>query len=269
MTGCSPDRNATFSLRLAGAQIATELVSSWLNASAGARYKTEHIQPLYLSQHGFERLREGAADLACTDRVISAREAAEMGMPVKGFRVGFYGYAFYVNRANPIDSIYAGHIRLLFRKQIRDWKELGAQMQGSPRLIGPEKGTRGGMILMQQAGILLSDATWETRESDAAVVADVAADTTALGFAAIGLDHDARYVGLRMERNSPPAFPSLEEIESQRYGLAKVIYVYGPDPLPLAGQSALDYLYSESGRAAIEATDVWPLPRERAAAPAP
>lgn len=269
ISGCGAPRYSTIHLRLAGAQIATELVNSWLVASESPTFKTDYMQPLYLSQHGFQHLRDGSADLACTDRVITAREVAELGKPVRGFRIGFYGYAFYVNRENTIDSLFAGHIRLLFRKQIRDWKELGGEMDAPVRLIGPEKGTRGGMILMQQAGILLADATWETRKSDAEVIADVATDTAALGFAAIGLDQDVRYVGLRTERNSPPAFPSLEEIESERYGLAKVIYVYCADPVPPPCQAALDYLFSDAGHAAIESTRVWPLPRERSAAPKP
>ena len=76
-------------------------------------------------------------------------------------------------------------------------------------------------------------------------------------------DQDVRYLGLRMRRTDPPAFPSLEEIESERYGLAKVIYVYLPaDPSPTA-VLAIDFLLSEAGRRAIESTDLWPVPRER------
>ena len=56
-----------------------------------------------------------------------------------------------------------------------------------------------------------------------------------------------------------------EEIEAEAYGLAKVIYVYVLDPPNASARAVLDYLFSPQGRAAIEATHVWPLPRERAA----
>ena len=97
----------------------------------------------------------------------------------------------------------------------------------------------------------------------------VAADPYVLGFASIGFDQDVRYLGLRMRRADPPAFPSLEEIESERYGLAKVIYVYLPAEASSAAEAALDYLLSEDGRQAMESTRVWAIPRERAAVDLP
>ena len=109
----------------------------------------------------------------------------------------------------------------------------------------------------------MADPTWEALESDAEIVRAVADDPSALGFAAIGLDTDVRYLGLRMVRGVRPSLPSLEEIESERYGLAKVIYLYYRSPPTPAVQAALDYLDSDSGRAAIEATDVWPFPASR------
>jgi len=252
------------SVRLAGAQIPVELVASWLAAAREYDFQVEQVSPVYLSQHGFEHLRNGTCDIACTDRTITPREYAEFGdRELRGYRIGFYGYALYVHPSNPLDSIFAGHISLLFQKKIRDWKELGPGT-GPIRLLGPQKSTRGGAILMQQANIWFAEPTWEALDSDAAVIDAVAADPLALGFASIGLDQGVRYLGLRMERTGPPAFPSLEEIESERYGLAKVIYVYVPAAPTPAARAVIDYLFSPGGRAAMESTHVWPLPRERA-----
>ena len=71
-----------------------------------------------------------------------------------------------------------------------------------------------------------------------------------------------------MNRHGRPAFPSLEEIENERYGLAKVIYVYFRSP-PTPGVSAVvEYLFSDGGRGAIESTGIWPIAWDRAAADA-
>ncbi|MFQ5806952.1 MAG: substrate-binding domain-containing protein [Phycisphaerae bacterium] len=253
-----------FRLALAGAQIPVELVASWLLEAEDYRFEVEQVSPVYLSQHGFEGLRAGDCDIACTDRRITPREYREFGdRALRGYRVAFYGYALYVHPANPIDSVFAGHISLLFQNKITDWKELGPY-EGPIRLLGPHKSTRGGEILMRQAQIWFGKPTWEALDSDVAIVDAVAADPYALGFASIGFDQDVRYLGLRMRRSDPPAFPSLEEIESERYGLAKVIYVYMPAEPDPAAEAVLDYLFSECGRQAMEFTSVWAIPRERA-----
>ncbi len=259
-----------FGIRLGGAQIATELVASWLGEAEDYRFVVEQVGPVYLSQHGFQNLRDGDCDIACTDRLITPREQAEFDeRGLQGYRVAFYGFALYVHPDNPLDSVYAGHLELLFQHKLTDWRELGTPYEGPIRLIGPEKSTRGGTILMRQANIWLDQPTWEPLESDLAIIDAVAADPLALGFASIGFDRDVRYLGLRMRRTAPPAFPSLEEIESERYGLAKVIYVYLPADARPAAEKALEYLFSADGRAAMESTRVWAIPRERAAVEMP
>ena len=266
VAGCrtAPSRPA-FGIRLAGAQIPVELVASWLGDAESCRFEVEQVGPVSLSQHGFQNLRDGNCDLACTDRMITPREYDEFGeRKLKGYRVAFYGYGLYVHPDNPLDSVYAGHLELLFQRKLTDWRELGTPYEGPIRLVGPEKSTRGGMILTRQAGIWFGKPTWEALESDAAIVDAVAADAYALGFASIGFDQDVRYLGLRMRRTDPPAFPSLEEIESERYGLAKLIYVYTPADASRAAEAVLDYLFSADGRQAMESTRVWAIPRPRA-----
>lgn len=270
--GCAGGRSSQSSgfsrLPVAGAQIPVELVESWTRSTRAAQFELTRVGPIYLSQHGFENLARGEALVAITDRPPSRNEIAALGdRQLEGVRVGFYGYALYVSRANPLDSVYAGHLRYLFQRKLTDWKELGGpavSLEGPIRLIGPEKGTRGGEILLRQAQIWFDQPTWETRATDAQIVEEVAADPMAIGFAAIGLDQQARYLGLRMERNSAPAFPSLEEIESERYGLAKVIYVFYVAPASPEVNALLDYLFSDDGAAALRSTNVWPLPRRRA-----
>lgn len=250
-------------LKLAGAQIPVELIESWLESDRDARFVVERVQPVAWSEAGFEHLQRGECDIACTDRRLTEREIGKYGdRQIVGHRVAFYGYGLYVHPDNPLDSIFARHLKLLFRGQITDWKELGPY-EGPIRLIGPQKGTRGGYILMRQAKIWFDNPTWETMDSDAEIVAAVASDPLALGFASIGFDGPARYLGLRMKRNSQPAFPSLEEIESERYGLAKVIYVYTPADGGAKADAVLDFLYGEKARAKMEPLEIWQIPRER------
>ena len=246
-------------MRLAGAQVSLEYVESWLRRSENPRFKVERVGPAAYSQDGFRALARGQCDLACTDRTLSPRELPMFGgTPVAGQRIGFYGYALYVHPDNPLDSIFAKHIRLIFRKQVTDWSELGAG-KGPIHLYGPRKSTRGGEILARQAGIWFADATWTVLDSDLEIVRAVAKDPLGLGFASIGYDRDVRYLGLRMDRHGEPAFPSLEEIEQERYGLAKVLYVYYRTPPSAAVQAALDYLASEACQQAMQANEVWPI----------
>lgn len=272
LTGCAFDDVTTpaTKISLAGAQIPVDLVESWLNDAKQPAFDVKRMGPTYLSQHGFDNLRDGLADVAVTDRPVGKLEFAalqEKGKTVEGMRVGFYGFAFYVNPQNTIDSVFAGHLRYLFQKKTTDWKELapaGSKLEGPIRLIGPEKSTRGGEILMRQANIWFAQATWETKANDSQIVEAVASDPLALGFASLGFDQGVRYLALRMDRNGPPVLPSLEAIEDERYGLAKVIYVYYATPPTPPVQAMLDYMFSPAGVASIQSTSVWPLGRERA-----
>lgn len=270
-TGCRTYSPApTVRVALAGAQIPVELVASWLHeAEDDFRFEAAQVGPVYLSQHGFENLLAANCDIACTDRLITPREYHRFDQrELKGYRVGFYGYALYVHPDNPLDNIFAGHLSPLFQRKITDWQELGPH-EGPIRLIGPHKSTRGGQVLMRQANIWFAKPTWEPLESDLEIVDQVAADPYALGFASIGFDQEVRYLGLRMKRTDPPAFPSLEEIQSERYGLAKVIYVYTSAEPNGAAEAVLDYLFSARGRGAMESTGVWPIPPHRAAVDMP
>lgn len=259
----------TARLRITGAQIATELVDSWLRDARDYRFVVEQVGAPSWSQVGFQALARGECDLAVTDRPLEERERELFGdQEVRGLRVGFYGYALYVNRANPLDSIFAKHITLLFQRKMRDWRELGGNefpLEGPIHLYGPKKVTRGGNVLMQQARIWFAEPTWEACDSDAEIINRVAEDPLGLGFASVGLDGRVRYLGIRMRRDGPPVFPSLEDIEADRYGLAKVIYVYFVEPPSPAVNAAIEYLFSADGQRAIEETDAWQVPWERAA----
>lgn len=274
-SGCAIHTPPSSRITLGGAQIPVELLQSALQDAKPPRFFVEQVAPVYMSQHGFENLARGECDLACTDRPITIRELPQFaGKQVSGRRVAFYGYALYVNRQNPLDAIFSRHVRLVFQKRIKDWKELAGeqipQWEGPIDLYGPVKSTRAGMVLSPLANIWFAEPTWEVLNSDAEILAKVAADPYALGFASIGHDGDGiRYLGLRLERRAEPSFPSLEEIESERYGLAKLIYIYYTEPAGPAVQSVLDFLFSAEGRVAIEAADLWAVPQERSVVPLP
>lgn len=243
-----------------------ELTEAWLHDARAPHFDVIRAGPTYLSQNGFDNLIKGKCDIACSDRPIGAQERQSLGdLRVTGMRVAFYGYALYVNASNPLDALYAGHLGPVFKKAVTDWKELGSVGEGPIHLYGPRKDTRGGEVLMRQTKIIFDPAVWTTKETDAEIVAAVKADPLGLGFAAVGYDQGARYLGLRMERNEKPVFPSLQDIESDRYGLAKVIYLYYAEPPSPAVHAALDFLYSAAGRRAIESAHAWQIPRDRAA----
>jgi phosphate transport system substrate-binding protein len=270
LSGCQyASVSPTVRLRITGAQIPTELVDSWLRDAQDYQFVVEQVGVPSWSQVGFKALAGGQCDLACTDRPLEKREREQFGdQEVRGYRVGFYGYALYVNPANPLDSIFAKHISLLFQRKIKDWKGLGGNelpdLQGPIHLYGPRKVTRGGNVLMQQARIWFAEPTWEALDCDAEIISRVAADPQGIGFANVGLDQGVRYLGIRMRRSGPPAFPSMEDIEADRYGLAKVVYVYFIAPASPAVNAAIEYLFSERGRQAIEGADAWPVSWQRA-----
>jgi phosphate transport system substrate-binding protein len=270
LAGCHAPATPPHELTLAGAQIPVSLTRSWLRTAEQPGFRVEVVWPQRYAQDGFDALRKGDCDLACTDRPMTARELpAFENIPLGARRIAFYGYALYVHPDNPLEALFSKHFTLILQGQITDWSQLfdstDPPFSGPIHVYGPPKGTRAGQTLAPLARIFLDDPRWTVLDSDAKIVAAVAADPHGLGFASIGYDQDARYLGLRMERRGPAAYPSLEEIEREGYGLAKVLYVYYRTPPRPAVQAALDYLAAPAGHDAIAETDVWPIPNERRA----
>lgn len=271
VAGCRHAGPPSYQVTLAGSQVAVELVDSWLHDARDVRFGVEMLWPRTYAQIGFAKLAAGECAIACTDRPLTPRELAQFnGRRPVGYRVGFYGFALYVNRSNPLDAIYAGHLEMLLQGKLTDWQQLGGKdlpnLGGPIRVLGKGKGSRAGLHLAHLARIWFAEPTWEETATDEQIITAVAADPLALGFAGIGYDDNesVRYLGLRMERTGRPAFPSLEEIESERYGLAKVLYVYYIDPPTPAVSAVLDYLFGPAGQAVLAETEVWPIARDRA-----
>ncbi len=282
--GCYDGGYRTTRVSVAGSQVAVELVTSWLDAAEYGQFDVTRGR-MFLSDAGFGALRKGVVDLACTDRRITPREVEAFGddKPVE-HAVAFYGYGLYVNVGNPVDSVLAAHLSLIYRGQVGNWSMLGWPAQnGEPTsdpssvnnkdqsetgppdiaLYGPPKGSRGGELLARQAGIWFDEPRWTVIETPEGIIEAVAADPGALGFAPIGYDSDrVRYLGLRMDPASESAWPSREEIEAERYGFAKVIYVYARAPIGPNAQAVIDYLRSPLGVAAIRGTGLHPMSEE-------
>lgn len=265
--GCTSLDTPRVKTRITGAQITTELVESWLLDSQTYRFEVDKPANPAWSTVGYAMLAQGQCDVACTGRPPGPEELKSFGdRQVVGRRVGFFGYALYVHPDNPLDGIRARDMSLVFQGKITDWSQLlpegSRDFSGPIHLYGPRKQTRGGMILAQHARIWMADPPWTPFDDDREIVARVQEDPLAMGFAAIGYDDGCRYLGIQLAADQPPAFPSLEEIESQRYALATVIFVYYFTPPNEAASAVVDYLFSADGRRAIEQTNVWPLPSE-------
>jgi phosphate transport system substrate-binding protein len=264
LIGCQGSGRPTVQVRITGAQIASELVQSWLEDARSHSFIVARAANPTWSAVGFDALADGVCDLACTDRAIEPQERARFDEGgVIGHPIAFYGYGLYVHPSNPVDSVFAGHLELIYQRQVKQWQELAGRAAtdgpGEIRLYGPPKSSRGGMILARQARIFLDDPPWRVLRSSAEIVAAVAEDPAALGFAEIGFDDEVRYLGLRMERSAAPVFPSREAILRGDYGLARVIWVYHRTPAPAPAEQAVDFLRSPAADPLIRAAGLLPL----------
>lgn len=267
--GCRSPGPPAHRLRVSGAQQAADLVTSWLQSARQPHFSVEQVWPMQYSQGGFEKLAAGEIDLACTDRALNARELDDFGdRTVRGLRLGFLGYALYIHPSNRLDAIYSRHLEMILQGRISDWNQLVGdqipELKGPINVYGLSKSTRAGMQLSHMARIWFDEPRWTVLDSDAEIIERVANDPLAIGFAGIGYaGDDVRYLGLRMARSGKAAYPSLEEIESEEYGLAKMLYVYYLDPPPPAVAAALEYLQTRAAAEAMAETDVWPTPDGR------
>jgi len=254
---------ARYTLRVAGAHLPRELVRSWAQRCPAAHFEVTKGEPLVTASHALDALREGRIDLACTSWRIAGYELEkfdrqQVARPL-GWRVAARAFALYVHPGNPIRSLTANQVRQIYRRETTEWSTLGWAEGGPIDLYGPPRRSAGGELLTGIARLFMAETPWESLDQPQAVLAAVAADPDALGFAPLGTDGATRALALASYDNDPPVEATDESVMANRYLLGKLVYVWSTNPPPEPVQVLMSWLFSEAGAAEIRRSGYTPI----------
>ena len=173
---------------------------------------------------GLEALLAGRTDIAPTSRPANRSEllaAKKAGAKLRAQMIGSYGVAIIVNEANPVKNLKPSQVRALFNGKTADWSKVrGAAAPVNVYTLDRNTGARAGFQTLAMRGDQYSP-TAKALPDYAALIAAVAADPNAIGYADMGpLPTGVRALLI----NGEP--PNSVAIYEQVYPYANAIYLY-------------------------------------------
>ena len=226
------------------------------------------------SAGGFNALLRGSADMAVSNRKITAAEAEKLQaagdptMPLNEHVIAVQGIAVIVHPANRVASLTASQVRGILGGKITSWSEVGGQ-PGAIKvqiMAVPEDGGD-----TPQDAILATDALSPAAirsASEQAVAARVAGDRDSLGIVSLAAAGGAKVLPVA-DGSVPPVAPNEQTLASESYPFSQRLYLYGANTSNGFVRRFADYVASASGQAAVEAAGYISLAVRAEAAPVP
>ena len=226
------------------------------------------------SAGGFNALLRGSADMAVSNRKITAAEAEKLQaagdptMPLNEHVIAVQGIAVIVHPANRVASLTASQVRGILGGKITNWSEAGGQ-PGAIKvqiMAVPEDGGD-----TPQDAILATDALSPAAirsASEQAVAARVASDRDSLGIVSLAAAGGAKVLPVA-DGSVPPVAPNEQTLASESYPFSQRLYLYGANTSNGFVRRFADYVASASGQAAVEAAGYISLAVRAEAAPVP
>ena len=226
------------------------------------------------SAGGFNALLRGSADMAVSNRKITAAEAEKLQaagdptMPLNEHVIAVQGIAVIVHPANRVASLTASQVRGILGGKITSWSEVG----GQPGAIKVQI-----MAVLEDGGDTPQDAILATdalspaairSASEQAVAARVAGDRDSLGIVSLAAAGGAKVLPVA-DGSVPPVAPNEQTLASESYPFSQRLYLYGANTSNGFVRRFADYVASASGQAAVEAAGYVSLAVRAEAAPVP
>ena len=200
---------------------------------------------------GLAALLAGRADIAPTSRPANRSEllaAKKAGVELRAQMIGSYGVAIIVNEANPVKNLKPSQVRALFSGKTTDWSKVrGAASPVNVYTLDRNTGARAGFQTLAMRGDQYSPSA-KALPDYAALIAAVAADPNAIGYADMGpLPTGVRALLI----NGEP--PNSVAIYEQVYPYANALYLYPVQRRETpAARKFIRYALSRNGQRIIQ-----------------
>ncbi len=190
------------------------------------------------SKTAFEDLQSGKTDIGMSSRRIKPEEAAALkaaglGDMLKNGNetiISLDGIVFVVHHDNPVRALTLAKLRDLMSGAVRNWYQIG----------GPDlpvtvyaRDARSGTFDLVRERVLGKDARLSPDaklfESSEDLADAVAADRSAIGFAGVAYVRNARALAIDGGCALPPTEPTVFQVKTEEYALARRLYLYAGD----------------------------------------
>ncbi len=233
-----------------------------------ALYRQEHAQgdPTFEIAGGggnnaAAKLAEGQVDIAQLKSPLKASAGRVVRVPI-----GIEYAVFYVHPSNPIKELSVADLRAMYSGKVTNWKQLGGH-DAPIRLFAGE--STSGLEDFFQATVLHGDepAPYWGKTTAKELVAVVAGDPNAIGYASLYPSGDVRVLAIRAAGTSAAVEPTSATLRNLSYPVARFIYWYLPHQSRPSVREFAEWVFSNHGQLVVEGVGFMPLrPENRSAA---
>ncbi len=255
------------SLQITGSETMRPLVTACAEAFMTRNPQADIIVRGGGSGDGISALLAGMADIGMTSRPFSDKErefGVMRGIDVVMSELALDGIAVIVNSANPLTQLSLEELKSIFTGDVANWRDLG----GSERpILVFARATGSGTAALFSERVLkgFADALGtQTRTTNEAIVAEVAARLDAIGYTSLGAlrnaDRRVRIVALSTEPDLPAFAPSAETLRAGTYPLGRALSFGMVGAASSTARAFIESCAGPAGQALIQRAGFVPVP---------
>ena len=240
-----------------GGALGPALAKAYERAQRGAEIRIEALG----SSTAFVGLFDGSAEIGAASRRVSekeSRQAAELGLELHEFAIGYDGVAIITHPENPVTELSLAQAGAIFRGEKLRWSDFG----GNERLIRVlSRPSYSGTHQFFRERVLGGDDADETNsfgrrtefiEKNADILTAVAADPYAIAYVGLGwVDESVRTIGVVGEQGQAIA-PSKATVADGSYPIFRPLLFYSRGAPNDETLSFIRFVFSEEGQAIVE-----------------
>ncbi|MEW5874481.1 MAG: phosphate ABC transporter substrate-binding protein [Candidatus Zixiibacteriota bacterium] len=216
---------------------------------------------------GIAALINGSADIAEASRPMKDKEKAQLkekrGVDVVEIPTALDGLAVYVHEKNSIPQLTLGQLKLIFQRDVTNWKELGGA--DAEIVLYSRENNSGTYVYFKEHVLKEEDFSpyCQTLPGTAAIINAVSKDPNSIGYGGIGYSSGVRVVPVATDDSTTAQMPTEENVASGLYPLARYLYWYTAGEPSGEIKQLVDWVLGPDGQALISEVGYYPLPKKK------
>ncbi|MBS1148924.1 MAG: phosphate transporter substrate-binding protein, partial [Myxococcaceae bacterium] len=210
---------------------------------------------------GLAALINGTTEIATSSRPMKEAEMeklrARYNTAGTEIAVAKDGVAFYVNASNPLKSLTMDQLKKIYLGELTNWKDVGGP---DKQIVVFSRENSSGTYVFVKDNLLGGEdfaASAQTLPGTAAVVNAVAKEKFGIGYGGAAYAKGVR--DLLIKVGSDEIGPSLENVKSGKYPLARDLYFYLRGKPSADAKALIDFCLSPEGQAIVTKVGYYPV----------
>ncbi|WP_224249465.1 phosphate ABC transporter substrate-binding protein [Hyalangium gracile] len=210
---------------------------------------------------GISALINGTTEICMSSRPMKDAEKQKLNARFKThgteISVAKDGVTFYVNEKNPLNSLTQEQLKGIYLGDITNWKEVGGP--DAPIVVYSRENSSGTYTFVKDTVLGGDDytASAQTLPGTAAVVNAVAKEKNGIGYG--GAAYAKGLKELKVKVGNEEVAPTLENIKSGKYPLARDLYFYLRNAPAGETKAFIDFALSTEGQQIVNKVGYFPV----------